>query len=124
GVPSRMNVGQILETHMGWAARGLGQQIGEALGEYRRSGDMTPVQDAMKFAYGEEAYDEGIAGLDESHLVECAVNVVRGVPIATPVFDGAKELDINDALIRAGFDTSGQSDLFDGRSGEKFARQV
>ncbi|WP_424976570.1 DNA-directed RNA polymerase subunit beta [Dinoroseobacter sp. S124A] len=124
GVPSRMNVGQILETHMGWAARGMGLQIDEALGEYRRSGDMTPVREAMRLAYGDEAYEDAIAGLDQDDLLERAGNVTRGVPIATPVFDGAKEADVNDALTRAGFDTSGQSDLFDGRSGEKFARKV
>ena len=124
GVPSRMNVGQILETHMGWAARGLGIQIDEALGEYRRKGDMTPVRDAMRIAYGDDVYDEGIAGMDDDRLVEAAGNVVRGVPIATPVFDGAKEADVNDALKRAGFSQTGQSDLFDGRSGEKFARPV
>ncbi|MDD9718939.1 DNA-directed RNA polymerase subunit beta [Dinoroseobacter sp. PD6] len=124
GVPSRMNVGQILETHMGWAARGMGLKIDEALGEYRRSGDMTPVREAMRLAYGDEAYEEAIAGLDQDDLLERAGNVTRGVPIATPVFDGAKEADVNDALTRAGFDTSGQSDLYDGRTGEKFARQV
>ncbi len=124
GVPSRMNVGQILETHMGWAARGLGLKIDEALDDYRRSGDLTPVREAMKIAYGEEAYEEAMAAMDEDTLVEYAGNVTAGVPIATPVFDGAKEDDVNDALIRAGFDTSGQSDLFDGRTGEKFSRQV
>ncbi len=124
GVPSRMNVGQILETHMGWAARGLGIHIDEALGEYRRSGDLTPVREAMKIAYGDDVYDEGLQGMDEDHLVEAAGNVTRGVPIATPVFDGAKEADVNDALTRAGFDTSGQSVLFDGRTGEQFSRKV
>ncbi|MCE8457535.1 DNA-directed RNA polymerase subunit beta, partial [Rhodovulum sulfidophilum] len=124
GVPSRMNVGQILETHMGWAARGLGQQVEEALHEYKRSGDLTPVRDAMHHAYGDDVYDEAIRDMDEAHLVESASSVTRGVPIATPVFDGAKEQDINDALIRAGFDTSGQSELFDGRTGERFARKV
>ena len=124
GVPSRMNVGQILETHMGWAARGLGIQIDDALGEYRRSGDLTPVRDAMKIVYGDNVYDEGIAGMDEGELVEAAGNVTRGVPIATPVFDGAKEADVNDALVRAGFSTSGQSILFDGRTGEQFSRPV
>jgi DNA-directed RNA polymerase subunit beta len=124
GVPSRMNVGQILETHMGWAARGLGIKIDEALQEYRRSGDLTPVREAMKIAYGDEVYEEGIAGMDEGQLVEAAGNVTRGVPIATPVFDGAKEADVNDALKRAGFDESGQSLLFDGRTGEQFSRPV
>ncbi|TBX19947.1 DNA-directed RNA polymerase subunit beta [Nioella sediminis] len=123
GVPSRMNVGQILETHMGWAARGLGLKVDEALQDYRRTGDMTPVRDAMKIAYG-DVYDEIMSDAGEDQLVEMAGNVTRGVPIATPVFDGAKEADVNDALQRAGFDTSGQSDLFDGRTGEKFSRKV
>jgi DNA-directed RNA polymerase subunit beta len=124
GVPSRMNVGQILETHMGWAARGLGVNIDEALQEYKRSGDLTPVREAMSLAYGEDVYAEGIEGMDAETLVEAAGNVTRGVPIATPVFDGAKEADVNDSLTRAGFDTSGQSVLFDGRTGEQFARPV
>ena len=124
GVPSRMNVGQILETHMGWAARGLGIQIDEALGEYRRSGDLTPVRDAMRIAYGDHVYAEGIEAMDEPSLIESAGNVINGVPIATPVFDGAKEADVNDALRRAGFSESGQSVLFDGRTGEQFARPV
>ncbi len=124
GVPSRMNVGQILETHMGWAARSLGLQIDEALDEYRRSGDMTPVRDALKIAYGDEVYSDAFGPMDEAQVLEAASNVTRGVPIATPVFDGAKEADVNDALTRAGFDTSGQSDLFDGRTGDKFARKV
>ena len=124
GVPSRMNVGQILETHMGWAARGLGLKIDDALKEYRRSGDLTPVREAMRLAYGDETYDEALADRDEAEFLELAGNVTRGVPIATPVFDGAKEADVNDALRRAGFDTSGQSEVFDGRTGEKFQRKV
>ncbi|NVO21954.1 DNA-directed RNA polymerase subunit beta [Donghicola mangrovi] len=124
GVPSRMNVGQILECHMGWASRNLGVQIDESLQEYRRSGDMTPVREALRIAYGDDVYEEGFADLDEGMLIERAQNATRGVPIATPVFDGAKEADVNDALKRAGFDTSGQSVLFDGRTGEQFARKV
>ncbi len=124
GVPSRMNVGQILETHMGWAARGLGISIDESLQEYRRSGDMTPVQEAMRTAYGDVVYDKAIKPMDEKQFLEAAGNVTRGVPIATPVFDGAKEADVNDALLRAGFETSGQSIVFDGRTGEQFARPV
>ena len=124
GVPSRMNVGQILETHMGWASRGLGIQIDDALQEYRRKGNMKPVRDAMKFAYGDDVFSEGIKDLGEEDLVQIAENATRGVPIATPVFDGAKEADVNDALVRAGFSESGQSELYDGRTGEKFARPV
>jgi DNA-directed RNA polymerase subunit beta len=119
-----MNVGQILETHMGWALRGLGLQIDEALQEYRRSGDLTPVREAMKLSYGEQVYDDAFGDLDEDRLVEAAGTVTRGVPIGTPVFDGAKEADVNDALTRAGFDTSGQSTVFDGRTGEQFQRKV
>ncbi|WP_299938991.1 DNA-directed RNA polymerase subunit beta [uncultured Pelagimonas sp.] len=124
GVPSRMNVGQILETHMGWAARMLGIKVDEALQEYRRSGDMTPVREALRIAYGDEVYEEGFNSMDEGDLLEAAGNVTSGVPIATPVFDGAKEADVNDALLRAGFTESGQSKLFDGRTGEQFAREV
>ncbi len=124
GVPSRMNVGQILETHMGWAARGLGIKIDEALQQYRQNGDMTPVREAMKNGYGDATYEEEFAGRDDADLIECAEHVREGVPVATPVFDGAKEGDVNDALRRAGFDTSGQSIVFDGRTGEQFARPV
>ncbi|WP_284165904.1 DNA-directed RNA polymerase subunit beta [Frigidibacter sp. SD6-1] len=124
GVPSRMNVGQILETHMGWASRGLGLRIDDALQDYRRSGDLTPVKDALRHGYGDDAYEEGFGALADEDLVDRAETVRRGVPLATPVFDGAKEADVNDALKRAGFDLSGQSDLFDGRTGEKFQRKV
>jgi DNA-directed RNA polymerase subunit beta len=70
-----MNVGQILETHMGWAARGLGLKIDEALDEYRRSGDMTPVRDALKIAYGDEVYNDAFATMDEDQVIEAAGNV-------------------------------------------------
>ncbi|MCC5963722.1 MAG: DNA-directed RNA polymerase subunit beta [Rhodobacteraceae bacterium] len=124
GVPSRMNVGQILETHMGWALRGLGLRIDEALQEYRRSGDMAPVREAMRIGYGDEFYADVFDGMDDTQLADSAATVTRGVPIGTPVFDGAKEPEVNDALTRAGFDTSGQSIVFDGRTGEQFARSV
>ena len=124
GVPSRMNVGQILETHMGWAARNLGKAIDLSLQEYRRSGDMTPVQEAMRNAYGDDLYEEVLQDMPKDNFLEAAGNVTEGVPIATPVFDGAKEADVNDMLTRAGLDTSGQSILFDGRTGEQFNRPV
>ena len=119
-----MNVGQILETHMGWAAHNLGQSIEKALQSYRRNGDMSPLQGAMKIAYGDEVYSSALSGLSEESFLEVAGNVVGGVPIATPVFDGAKESDVNDALQRAGLDETGQSIVYDGRSGEKFSRPV
>tara|TARA_B110000879_G_C11082114_1_gene475289 strand:- start:573 stop:1292 length:720 start_codon:yes stop_codon:yes gene_type:complete len=119
-----MNVGQILETHMGWAARNLGKSIDLSLQEYRRSGDMSPVQDAMRIAYGDDLYNEVLKDMPKDNFLEAAGNVTDGVPIATPVFDGAKEADVNDMLTRAGLDTSGQSILFDGRTGEQFNRPV
>ena len=124
GVPSRMNVGQILETHMGWAARGLGQSISEALGEFKRSGEKTNLESAIKNAYGEELFEEAFKPMTDDQLIEAASNVTDGVPIATPVFDGAKENDVDAALEKAGFDKSGQSIVYDGRTGEQFARPV
>jgi DNA-directed RNA polymerase subunit beta len=124
GVPSRMNVGQILETHMGWAAHNLGQSIEKALQGYRRTGDMSPLQGAMRVAYGEEVYESALTSMSDESFLEAAGNVVGGVPIATPVFDGAKESDVNDALRRAGLDETGQSIVYDGRSGDQFSRPV
>ena len=85
GVPSRMNVGQILETHMGWAARGLGLQIDDALQDYRRTGDLSPVKEAMRVAYGQDVYDEGLSGIDDETLLEAAGNVTR-VSLLLPRF--------------------------------------
>jgi DNA-directed RNA polymerase subunit beta len=109
GVPSRMNVGQILETHMGWAARGLGLRIDEALARVPPLGRLTPVRDAMRSPMATRSMTKASAAWTRIRAVEAAGNVTRGVPIATPVFDGAKEADVNDALKRAGFDESGQS---------------
>jgi DNA-directed RNA polymerase subunit beta len=124
GVPSRMNVGQILETHMGWAASGLGKSIANALDQYRRDGELGPVDAAMENAYGADLVAEFREDMTQDEYLEAAGNVRRGVPIATPVFDGAKEADVNEHLLAAGFDQSGQSTLFDGRTGETFARKV
>jgi DNA-directed RNA polymerase subunit beta len=120
GVPSRMNVGQILETHTGWACRGLGRIIDKALDEYHQKHDMKGLKKALVTAYGK---DQELPETDEE-IVELAGNLVNGVPMATPVFDGAREEDINDMLTRAGLDTSGQVRLFDGRTGVAFTRQV
>ncbi|MEL7349384.1 MAG: DNA-directed RNA polymerase subunit beta, partial [Pseudomonadota bacterium] len=124
GVPSRMNVGQILETHMGWAVKNLGRQVSEALDAYKRHGDMTPVQDAMKICYGDEVFADATSDMSTEEMVEAAENIRRGVPIATPVFDGAKEPDVNEHLRLAGLDESGQSIVYDGRTGEAFSRPV
>ncbi len=124
GVPSRMNVGQILETHMGWAASGLGRSVAKALDQYGRDGNISPVRAAMEGAYGADVLADATKDMTEDEFLEAAGNVRNGVPIATPVFDGAKEADVNEHLLMAGFDQSGQSDLYDGRTGEKFTRQV
>jgi DNA-directed RNA polymerase subunit beta len=121
GVPSRMNVGQILETHLGWACAGLGIKIGQAVDAYNLKHDARPLKDMLKKVYGD---DETIKSLSESELVELGGNLRHGVPIATPVFDGAKEADIEKMLDLAGLDHSGQSAVYDGRTGDKFDRQV
>jgi DNA-directed RNA polymerase subunit beta len=121
GVPSRMNVGQILETHLGWACAGLGLKIGKAVELYNAKGDTKPLKEMLKKVYGD---DEDIKALSEDNLMELGTNLKHGVPIATPVFDGAKEADIEHMLDLAGLDRSGQSTVYDGRTGEKFDRQV
>ena len=130
GVPSRMNVGQIFETHLGWAARGLGQQIAAQLDEWRDANPTAQagaMPDAVKArlleVYGEHYVDD-INGRDGDEIVELAQNLRAGVPMGTPVFDGAVEKDVTDMLALAGLDLSGQSDLFDGRTGEMFDRKV
>jgi DNA-directed RNA polymerase subunit beta len=121
GVPSRMNVGQILETHLGWSCRGLGRIIDEALAAYRESGQVKPLKETVHGIYGSE---NGVGKLKDAELVMLAEQLKGGVPIATPVFDGAREGDIVEMLKKAGFDTSGQVRLFDGRTGEPFDRKV
>ena len=121
GVPSRMNVGQILETHLGWACAGLGLKIGKAVELYNAKGDTKPLKDMLKKIYGE---DETIKSLSEEGLIELGNNLQHGVPIATPVFDGAKEADIERMLDLAGLDHSGQVTVFDGRTGDQFDRKV
>jgi DNA-directed RNA polymerase subunit beta len=122
GVPSRMNVGQILETHLGWACAGMGLKIGQAIDAYHaKNKDSKPLRETLRKVYGE---DETIKSLDDDGLLELGENLRRGVPIATPVFDGAKEKDIEDMLELAGIDKSGQMILFDGRTGEQFDRKV
>jgi DNA-directed RNA polymerase subunit beta len=130
GVPSRMNVGQIFETHLGWAARGLGRQITEALDAWREAnpdgkGGQAPeaVRERLTTVYG-DAYAGEIASRSDDDIVEMAQLLKNGVPMATPVFDGAREADVSNMLQLAGYDTSGQSTLYDGRTGEAFDRKV
>ncbi|MBB4371470.1 MULTISPECIES: DNA-directed RNA polymerase subunit beta [Bradyrhizobium] len=121
GVPSRMNVGQILETHLGWACAGLGKRIGQTVDAYLSKQDIKPLKETLKKVYGE---DETIKSLNDNELLELGHNLSRGVPIATPVFDGAKEADIEEMLKLAGLDASGQSTVYDGRTGDPFDRKV
>jgi DNA-directed RNA polymerase subunit beta len=125
GVPSRMNVGQILEVHLGWACANLGKQIGVAVEEYRRTGAAKQeLFDLLKDIYGEKVFADQIAGMDDAALIELCGNLKKGVPIATPVFDGARIPDIEAMLAKAGLDISGQVVLVDGRTGEPFERKV
>jgi DNA-directed RNA polymerase subunit beta len=124
GVPSRMNVGQILETHLGWASAGLGKKIGEMLDKAVREGKMSQLRNEMKEIYGKKTFDEDIADLDDPQIIELAENLRPGVPMATPVFDGAHEEDIVELLEQAGLESSGQVTLQDGRTGEQFDRKV
>ncbi|WP_376803585.1 DNA-directed RNA polymerase subunit beta [Candidatus Raskinella chloraquaticus] len=121
GVPSRMNVGQILETHLGWACAGLGIKIGEGVELYKQSKDVKPLKKILAQVYGKNAE---IEAMNDRELVELGGNLKRGVPMATPVFDGAREKDIEEMLEMAGLSSSGQVRLLDGRSGEYFDRSV
>jgi DNA-directed RNA polymerase subunit beta len=121
GVPSRMNVGQILETHLGWACAGLGKQVGAAVDAYLRTKDAAPLRKKLSEVYdGDKSFET----LDEDVLLDVGRNLRRGLPIATPVFDGAREKDIVEMLDRAGLASSGQVTLYDGRTGETFDRKV
>jgi DNA-directed RNA polymerase subunit beta len=122
GVPSRMNIGQILETHLGWAARGLGRQIERLL---ESQGAVAQLRSFLDRIYNETGGQrEDVASLSDAEVLELARNLTDGVPMATPVFDGAGEAEIRQLLALAGLPVSGQTTLTDGRSGEPFARPV
>lgn len=118
GVPSRMNVGQVLETHLGWAAKGLGERIGRMLDEQAKIAEIRKLLDEI---YGKNS---DFAAFTEEEVLELAGNLRGGVPMATPVFDGAEEREIKAMLKLAGLPESGQAELFDGRTGEQFERPV
>ena len=121
GVPSRMNIGQILETHLGWAAKGIGQRIGEML---RKQAAVTEIRKFLNKVYNTSGRNADIDGLSDREVNELATNLEGGVPFATPVFDGADESEIKMMLELAGLPLNGQVTLFDGRTGEEFERQV
>ena len=120
GVPSRMNVGQILETHLGWAAKELGSKINELIDENKKASE---IRSFLTKIYGEEG-NQSLDSLNDKEIFELAINLKDGVPMATPVFDGAKESEVKDMLELAGLPVSGQCQLFDGRTGEQFDRPV
>ncbi len=125
GVPSRMNVGQILETHLGAASVDLGKKFHE-LGSKANieKANIEKIKKLFKSVYGEEIFDARISGLKDEELINRAVQLKDGVPFATPVFDGAKEIDINDFFDMASSNTSGQKNLIDGRTGNHFDRPI
>jgi DNA-directed RNA polymerase subunit beta len=124
GVPSRMNVGQILETHLGWACAGLGRQIGDILAKVSRSGEVSELRKTLRTIYGKKAYAKDVEDLSDDEVLELGRHLRHGVPVSSPVFDGAREEDIVDMLRQAGLDASGQVTLIDGRSGDSFERKV
>lgn len=124
GVPSRMNVGQILETHLGWACAGMGKKIGEMLDAYRAEGNIEPLRVTLDSVMGTGPKGDSMDKYDDESVVRLAEQTKRGVSIATPVFDGAVEKDVNEMLVKAGLHESGQSQLYDGRTGEMFDRPV
>jgi len=125
GVPSRMNIGQILETHLGWAAFGLGKQISKSLDLAKKEGNILQLKESLANFY-EQNKDSNveIKNMNDDQLVELASNLEKGVTFATPVFDGTNTTEITNLLDKAGFDNSGQVYLHDGRSGERFERKV
>ena len=121
GVPSRMNVGQVLEAHLGWAAKELGHSVARMLESFERT---SKVRRFLRKVYAIKGKEDPVGGLNDSELLELADNLRGGVPMATPVFDGASESEIKDLLALAGLPRDGQTRLFDGRTGEPFDRPV
>lgn len=127
GVPSRMNVGQILETHLGWAAKEMGKKVSSALDDAMEKANMSVLRNELLEIFDSEndkPFQDYLKKMSDQELVELGGNLRKGVPHATPVFDGAKEADITHALKKAGLPHSGQVTLFDGRTGEPFERPV
>ena len=120
GVPSRMNVGQVLEIHLGWAAKGLGDQLNKLMDEQK----LEALREKLKRIFSEPSVQEKVDGFDDEELWEFAKHYQDGVYMATPVFDGAKESEIKSLLIEAGLSSTGQTTLYDGRTGEPFKEKI
>tara|TARA_B100002051_G_scaffold205957_1_gene196811 strand:- start:1040 stop:2707 length:1668 start_codon:yes stop_codon:yes gene_type:complete len=125
GVPSRMNVGQILETHLGWACTELGENLKNLINQNQKNIERSSkIETFLKSVYGKDVYEENINSLNGTEFRDLCENIQKGIPIATPVFDGAKEIDVTKMLEIAELPSSGQTFLWDGRTGEKFDRPV
>jgi len=124
GVPSRMNIGQILETHLGWASASLGNQVNEMLSKLRIDGHTKNLKEKLLDIYDYEDHKNEIEKMNDDEVLELAHNLKEGIPFATPVFDGAKEKDITSLLEKSGVSSTGQEILYDGVTGEKFERPV
>ena len=125
GVPSRMNVGQILETHLGWACKEFGEEVKRLVNENNKKFEKTEkIATFLKSVYGKEVFDGGIDKLNKTEFSDLCENLQNGIAISTPVFDGAKEKDVSEMLELAKLPTSGQTNLWDGRTGEMFDRPV
>ena len=124
GVPSRMNVGQILETHLGAASKGLGEKINAMIQQEQKVADIRKFLDQIYNGIGESRRSEDLKSLSDEDIMELAQNLTDGVPMATPVFDGASEVEIKEMLKLADMSDDGQVTLFDGRTGNKFDRKV
>ena len=125
GVPSRMNVGQILETHLGWACTELGEKVKTLINENQKKAEKNEkISGFLKSIYGKDTFEDSLDKLNKVEFKDLCENLQNGVPISTPVFDGAKEQDVTNMLDRAGLPKSGQTQLWDGRTGEKFDREV
>jgi DNA-directed RNA polymerase subunit beta len=121
GVPSRMNVGQVLETHLGWASRGLGKRIAELVSKV---GEVAELRKGLTEILGREEYDRFLKEISDEEMAERLGLLTQGVPMATPVFDGANEDEINQCLAEAGLSVTGQTTLYDGRTGDPFDRKI
>lgn len=124
GVPSRMNLGQILETHLGWAAMGLGKKVKDIISKATQNEVVKSLRKELEEVYDSKEEKKALKAMSDYELVDMATHLIDGVPLATPVFDGAKESKISEMLASCGFDTSGQVTLIDGRTGEPFERKV
>ena len=125
GVPSRMNVGQILETHLGWACSELGENVKNLINENQKQAEKNEkINNFLKSVYGKEVYSDNLDKLSKTEFKDLCENLKNGIPISTPVFDGAKEQDVTNMLELASLPKSGQTKLWDGRTGEKFDREV